>query len=52
MHNYARLMENLHRWTKPGATLFIHVFAHRELAYPFEVRSANDWMAEHFSPAV
>ncbi|HKA00440.1 MAG TPA: class I SAM-dependent methyltransferase [Candidatus Solibacter sp.] len=48
MHNYAHLMENLHRWTNPGATLFIHVFAHRELAYPFEVCSANDWMAEHF----
>jgi len=48
MRNYARLMENLHRWTNPGATLFVHVFAHRDFAYPFEVRDASDWMAEHF----
>jgi cyclopropane-fatty-acyl-phospholipid synthase len=48
MRNYARLLENIHRWTNPGATLFIHVFAHRHFAYPFEVRDASDWMAEHF----
>jgi cyclopropane-fatty-acyl-phospholipid synthase len=48
MRNYARLLENIHRWTNPRATLFVHVFAHRHLAYPFEVRDATDWMAEHF----
>jgi cyclopropane-fatty-acyl-phospholipid synthase len=48
MRNYGRLLEKIHRWTKPGSTLFVHVFAHRELAYPFEVRDSSDWMAEHF----
>jgi cyclopropane-fatty-acyl-phospholipid synthase len=48
MRNYQRLLENIHRWTNPRATLFVHVFAHREFAYPFEVRHATDWMAEHF----
>jgi len=48
MRNYARLMENIHRWTNAGATLFIHVFAHRHFSYPFDVRDASDWMAEHF----
>ncbi|MCX6629487.1 MAG: cyclopropane-fatty-acyl-phospholipid synthase [Candidatus Solibacter sp.] len=48
MRNYGRLLEKLHRWSNPGATLFVHVFAHREFAYPFDVKDASDWMAEHF----
>ncbi len=48
MRNYGRLLEKIHRWTNPGATLFVHVFAHREFAYPFDVKDASDWMAEHF----
>ena len=48
MRNYARLLEKIHRWTNPGGTLFVHVFAHREFAYPFDVKDASDWMAEHF----
>ena len=48
MRNYALLLEKIHHWTNPGATLFVHVFAHRRFAYPFEVRDATDWMAEHF----
>jgi cyclopropane-fatty-acyl-phospholipid synthase len=48
MRNYARLMKKIHSWTNPGGTLFVHVFAHRHFAYPFEVRDASDWMAEHF----
>src|SRR6266496_413139 len=41
-------MENIHSWNKTNATLFVHVFAHRSFSYPFEVRDASDWMAEHF----
>ena len=26
----------------------MHVFAHNRFAYPFEVRDASDWMAQHF----
>jgi cyclopropane-fatty-acyl-phospholipid synthase len=48
MRNYALLLEKIHRWTNPGATLFVHVFAHRAFAYPFDVKDATDWMAEHF----
>ena len=48
MRNYRALLEKIHRWTPPGATLFVHVFAHRRFAYPFEARDAGDWMAEHF----
>ena len=48
MRNYSQLLEHIHGWTLPGATLFVHVFSHREFAYPFDVKDSSDWMAEHF----
>jgi cyclopropane-fatty-acyl-phospholipid synthase len=37
---------------RPEATLFVHIFTHREFAYPFEVRgggdSPGDWMSRYF----
>ena len=35
-------------WMKQDALLFVHIFTHRRFAYPFEVRDAGDWMAQHF----
>lgn len=35
-------------WLVPGGKLFVHIFVHREYAYPYEVEGAADWMAEHF----
>jgi len=48
MRNYARLLEKVSSWTRPGGMLFVHVFAHHRFAYPFEVRDASDWMAKQF----
>ena len=48
MRNYGRLLERIHSWLAPRGRLFVHIFAHREYAYPFEARDASDWMAEHF----
>lgn len=48
MRNYALLLERIASWSRPGALLFVHIFSHKTLAYPFEVRGASDWMAEHF----
>ena len=48
MRNYQRLLGRIGGWLKPHGTLFVHIFAHRELAYPFEVRSEADWMARWF----
>jgi cyclopropane-fatty-acyl-phospholipid synthase len=48
MRNYQELLRRIASWSRPKALLFIHVFAHRRLAYPFEVRGASDWMAQHF----
>jgi len=48
MRNYRELLQRISTWTQPGGLLFVHVFAHREFAYPFEVGDSNDWMARHF----
>jgi cyclopropane-fatty-acyl-phospholipid synthase len=42
MRNYATLLEKIHRWTNPGGTLFMHVFAPREFAYPFDLKDFTD----------
>lgn len=48
MRNYQELMRRIAGWTKPGGTLFVHIFTHRLFAYPFEDRGPGDWMARHF----
>jgi cyclopropane-fatty-acyl-phospholipid synthase len=48
VRNYARLLAAIRRWLAPGGALFVHVFAHRRFAYPFEDRGATDWMAREF----
>jgi cyclopropane-fatty-acyl-phospholipid synthase len=48
VRNYQQLLERIATWMNPGALLFVHIFTHRRFAYPFEVRNANDWMAQHF----
>jgi len=48
MRNYAALLAKIARWLVPGGQLFVHVFAHRALAYPFEVKDGGDWMSRHF----
>ena len=48
MKNYQRLMANVARWLKPGGTLFVHIFTHRELAYHYEDKGPSDWMTRYF----
>ena len=48
MRNYEFLLARVASWMKPDAFLFVHIFSHRCFAYPFEVRDASDWMAQHF----
>jgi cyclopropane-fatty-acyl-phospholipid synthase len=48
MRNYQRLLARVAAWMRPGALLFVHIFAHSRFAYPYEVRDASDWMAQHF----
>ncbi|MBX3732225.1 MAG: class I SAM-dependent methyltransferase [Verrucomicrobiae bacterium] len=48
MRNYEVLLARIARWLRPDGRLFVHIFTHREYAYPFEAREASDWMARHF----
>jgi cyclopropane-fatty-acyl-phospholipid synthase len=52
MRNYEVLLHRIAGWMRERATLFVHIFTHREFAYPFEVKgsgdSAGDWMSRHF----
>ena len=48
MRNYALLLERIAGWLQPGGQLFVHIFTHREHAYPYEDAGPGDWMARHF----
>jgi cyclopropane-fatty-acyl-phospholipid synthase len=48
VRNHALLLARIASWLEPDGKLFVHHFAHRECAYPFEAKGANDWMARHF----
>jgi cyclopropane-fatty-acyl-phospholipid synthase len=48
MRNYSELMKNIHGWLRPGGKLFVHIFCHRELMYPFTTDGDNDWMGKYF----
>ena len=48
MRNWEALLARIARWLRPEGRVFLHVFAHREYAYPFEARDASDWMSRYF----
>ena len=48
MRNYQVLMQRIADWLAPEGKLFVHIFAHRTLAYPFETAGADNWMGRHF----
>ena len=49
VRNHAALSERLASFLVPGGAMFVHVFAHRELAYLYETDTGEeDWMARHF----
>jgi len=48
MRNWEALLARIATWLRADGKLFIHIFAHKRSAYPFEVRNAGDWMAQHF----
>ena len=48
MRNYELLLRRISDWLRPEGKLFVHVFAHRHHAYPFEDAGGADWMAREF----
>jgi cyclopropane-fatty-acyl-phospholipid synthase len=48
MRNYNELLGNINSWLNPNGTLFVHIFAHKELTYKYEVVDDTDWMSKYF----
>ena len=48
MRNWSALLGRVRGWLKDDGRVFIHVFAHRHFAYPFETHADDDWMGRHF----
>ncbi len=48
MRNYDTLLGKVASWLKPGGKLFVHIFCHRELMYPFETDGDDNWMGRYF----
>lgn len=48
MKNYELLMAKIGRWLLPDGKLFVHVFAHKTLAYHYDTVDSSDWMARYF----
>jgi cyclopropane-fatty-acyl-phospholipid synthase len=48
MRNWPELLRRIRGWLSPDGALFVHVFAHRRFAYPYESAGDDDWMARHF----
>ncbi len=48
MRNYDCLLQRVASWLRPGGKLFVHIFCHRSLSYPFETAGAANWMGRHF----
>jgi cyclopropane-fatty-acyl-phospholipid synthase len=48
MKNYELLMSRIASFLKPGGKLFVHIFTHREYAYPFETDGDTNWMGRYF----
>ncbi|WP_330111108.1 cyclopropane-fatty-acyl-phospholipid synthase family protein [Methylophaga thalassica] len=48
MRNYQRLFDKIAHWLKPQGKLFVHIFCHREVVYPFETEGDDNWMGRYF----
>jgi cyclopropane-fatty-acyl-phospholipid synthase len=48
VRNYEELLARISTWLKPEGKLMVHIFCHRQFAYPFETEGASNWMGRHF----
>ena len=48
MRNYQELLRRIHSFLKPEGKLFVHIFSHKFLVYPFEDNGPGDWMSREF----
>jgi cyclopropane-fatty-acyl-phospholipid synthase len=47
MRNWGELLRRISTWLAPSGKCFVHVFAHRELVYPFR-EGPGEWMSRYF----
>lgn len=48
MRNYQDLFSRISMWLKEEGKLFVHIFCHRYLMYPFETEGDDNWMGKYF----
>ncbi len=48
VRNYRVLMKRIAGWLRPNGKLFVHIFCHRYLVYPFETEGEGNWMGRYF----
>ncbi|MBL8298111.1 MAG: class I SAM-dependent methyltransferase [Rhodanobacteraceae bacterium] len=48
VRNYRSLLARIAQWLRGDGLLFVHIFCHRTLAYPFETEGEDNWMGRHF----
>lgn len=48
VRNYAVLLKNISQWLRSDGQLFVHIFCHRTLMYPFETQGEDNWMGRYF----
>jgi len=48
LRNYEAMLARIANWLLPGGKLFLHIFCHREHAYPYETEGDANWMGRHF----
>ena len=48
VRNYESLLQKISQWLRPGGKLFVHIFCHKVLAYPFEAEGDDNWMGRYF----
>jgi cyclopropane-fatty-acyl-phospholipid synthase len=46
--NWRALLRRAAGWLRPEGRMFVHVFTHATVGYPFAVDGNDDWMARHF----
>lgn len=48
MRNYRELLKRISTYLNDDGKLFIHIFSHQTLAYPYEEKGPGDWMGREF----
>ncbi len=48
LRNYDLLLRKVAGFLKPSGRLFVHIFTHREYAYPYLSDDPQDWIGRHF----